>query len=68
MLNYDNIKIGSRVFWNDPDGGLCSGWGRVVAIHGFDEADFEMTDNTVLALQKDDGGEVEVLVHELGEP
>lgn len=55
-----DIKIGMRVFWNDPDHNTCSGWGRVVSIqHDPVESD------SIISLKMEDGGEVECLWHEL---
>lgn len=41
-------KIGDRVFWHDPDDGLCSGPGTVTGVDG-----------DVLSVAKDDGGAIE---------
>ena len=32
MNNYDFIKIGNKVFWHDPDGGLSDGVYQVVDV------------------------------------
>lgn len=32
MSNYDFIKIGNKVFWHDPDGGLSDGVYQVVDV------------------------------------
>lgn len=48
------VKEGQRVFWDDPDGGVCSGIGKVVRLRG---------DSVYLALE--DGGEVECPKSEL---
>ena len=47
-------KIGSRVYWDDPDDGICSGSGVVSGIDG-----------EVVSLVMDDGGEVEAYRSEL---
>jgi hypothetical protein len=52
------VKVGMRVFWNDPDPDGNSGWGRVVRKQG----DFE---DAVISLKMDDEGEVECFAHEL---
>ena len=45
---------GDRVRWTDPDGGVCSGDGTVVS-----------DDGEIVAVAKDDGGEVGALREEL---
>lgn len=49
-----SFEIKQRVYWNDPDDGLCSGEGEVVEIKG----------ETIL-LKMDSGSEVEALEGEL---
>lgn len=41
-------QVGDRVWWTDPDGGTCSGAGKLIKING-----------DVYSVTKDDGGEVE---------
>lgn len=54
------IKVGDRVFWNDPDDGLASGYGTITALL------YEPVDeDTIISIRKDDGGEAEALAHEL---
>jgi hypothetical protein len=48
------IRIGDRVFWNDPDDGICSCWGIVIWIDG-----------ERFVISTDAGGELEALEHEL---
>lgn len=48
------FKYGDRVHWADPDGNLCSGDGTVVSDGG-----------EIVAVKKDDGGEVGALPEEL---
>lgn len=48
------IKIGTRVKWNDPDDGICSGVGVVAKSNGYE-----------IFLNMDDGGEVWALAEEL---
>ncbi len=48
------VKVGSRVYWDDPDDGICSGAGVVSGIDG-----------EVVSLVMDDGGEVEAYRSEL---
>ena len=57
-MKIKDIKVGMRVFWNDPDPEGNSGWGRVVRKQG----DFS---DAVISLKMDDEGEVECFVHEL---
>lgn len=58
------IKVGQRVFWNDPDNGACSGPGVITKVQS-DEDDPYIYDDTVISIQKDDGGEAEVYPHEI---
>lgn len=48
------FKYGDRVYWTDPDGGLCSGPGTVSS-----------DDGEIIAVDKDDGGFVGALREEL---
>lgn len=48
------FKKGDRVHWTDPDGDLCSGDGTVAS-----------DDGEIVAVNKDDGGEVGALREEL---
>ena len=48
------MKLGTFVYWCDPDAGTCSGAGCIVDIHG-----------DTIAVQKGDGGLVEAYPHEL---
>lgn len=59
--NTDFIKVGDRVYWNDPDEeNSCSGLGRVTHLqHDPPAAD------DVISVSKDDGGEIECLLREL---
>lgn len=54
-----NFKEGDRVYWSDPDDGLCSGAGVITSVKGDDD------DEGIYTVSKDDGGEVEALPHEL---
>ena len=47
-------KVGTRVWWDDPDDGICSGAGVVTDVSG-----------DVVSLLMDDGGEVEALRSEV---
>jgi hypothetical protein len=49
-----NLEIGFEVYWNDPDGGICSGYGEVIEVNG-----------EIYSIKKHDGGEVEAFKHEL---
>jgi hypothetical protein len=53
-----NLKVNQRVFWTDPDQGLCSGWGKIIHVQHQD-------DDAVISILTDDGGEVEAYPHEL---
>ena len=48
------MKIGDEVFWSDPDGGLCSGYGLLIEIKG-----------DIYFLQMESGGETQAFKHEL---
>lgn len=48
------FEVNNRVHWNDPEDGLCSGEGVIVAING-----------EVFSLSMDSGSEVEALEGEL---
>lgn len=57
------VKVGQRVYWTDPDEDLASGNGKVVAVQ------YQPVDKfAVILLKMDDGGEAEVLLHELSPP
>ena len=34
FFNLPQFPVGTRVWWSDPDQGLCSGWGTVADFHG----------------------------------
>lgn len=48
-------RTGSRVFWNDPDGGRCSAAATVI----------DEKEGDVLVLRTDSGSEVEAFAHEV---
>jgi hypothetical protein len=52
--------VGERVHWTDPDEGKCSGDGVVYGTQGH-----PIMPDSVITLSMDDGGEAEVLPHEL---
>ena len=54
-MKIEELHIGQRVRWNDPDEGMCSCDGTVVALR---------EDGTV-DLRKNDGGEVSGFAHEI---
>jgi hypothetical protein len=54
--NTPAMPVGSHVFWNDPDNGVCSGYGIVAHI---DDSE------GVFSINKMDGGHVQTLRHEL---
>jgi len=47
-------EIGDEVYWNDPDEGICSGYGEVTEVNG-----------EIYSIKKHDGGEVEAFKDEL---
>ena len=53
-------RIGQRVFWHDPDNGVCSGPGTITSMQ-HDQPD----DDTIISLDMDDGGEAECLRSEI---
>jgi len=60
-----DFKVGDRVHWTDPDEGTCSGDGVIAEIKFlFDDCPV-IDDETIIALKMDDGGECEVLPHEI---
>lgn len=57
------LTVGARVFWRDPDNSLCSGFGKITEIT---DGDGELTpDETVYTVERDGGGLIEALAHEL---
>jgi hypothetical protein len=50
------FKEGQRVYWTDPDNDIGSGYGTVEDVRG-----------RIIAIKKDDGGEVEAVASELSE-
>ena len=57
-MDINDVCVGLRVKWNDPDGGQCSGEGVITSY--CDDCDDEF-----VMVRKDDGGEVEALPGEL---
>lgn len=55
-MNIRSIKRGSRLYWSDPDGGLCSCWVVVASKSG-----------EIVTCKQKGGGEVEALASELSE-
>ena len=54
-MKIEEVHIGQRVKWNDPDGDICSGPGTVI----------RLGEDGIINLRNDDGGELEVLAHEI---
>lgn len=54
-MSIHDLHVGSEVFWNDPDAGICSGWYTIE----------EVVNDEVLRLRNEAGSEVEVYVQEL---
>ena len=54
-----NLEIGFEVYWNDPDEGVCSGYGTIVDKHGRNGK------HQIYILKMDNGEEVEAFKHEL---
>lgn len=44
----NKFQKGQRVFWNDPDNNLCSGWGIISIVQ-----------DDLIGIAKDDGGYVD---------
>ena len=53
-------KIGDEAYWNDPDKGVCSGYGTIVDKHGRNGKH-----KIYILKMKDGSGEVECFQHEL---
>jgi len=52
------FSLNDLVFWTDPDNGFSSGEGTITAMSGNDR-------DSVISLRMKDGGEAEVLPHEI---
>jgi hypothetical protein len=69
MRNYDFIKVGAKVWWEDPDQGISSGWYEVIDIgdeelmNEYDSRD-EFIDDMVILITNG-VGEAEVPASEL---
>lgn len=59
-MEASDIEIGMRLWWHDPDDGLCDCEGVVT-----DVGDAESGEETVVVLKRDDGTEVEAYACEL---
>lgn len=59
------FKVGQRVYWSDPDAGLCSGFGEIASIRG--DGDPDGLEDQIFTLQMDSGGETETVMSELSE-
>lgn len=62
------MKVGDRVYWNDPADGLCSCFGTIIHIQEQDETWEEGTalhPDTVVSIETDAGGGLEAFPHEL---
>lgn len=57
------FKVGSRVYWTDPDNGVSSGPGTIFRIQG--DGEYPIEADTIISLSMADGGEAEVLPHEI---
>lgn len=64
----NRLAKGTRVYWHDPDHNAiesnCSGPGTISVLSLFDENP-EVDGDTIISVEKDDGGFVEALWHEL---
>jgi hypothetical protein len=56
------MKKNQRVYWNDPDEGICSGWGAVISYQK------PLTPDSIISLLMESGGEVECFQYELDIP
>jgi hypothetical protein len=54
MSKVTKFNIGDEVYWEDPDEGICSGYGTIIQVNG-----------DIYSIKKHDGGELEAFVHEL---
>lgn len=57
------VKVGSEVYWEDPDEGISSGYYRVANIHT-ESGEIE-SDDSILMLHSEAGSECEVYASEL---
>ena len=58
-----STQVGDEVFWNDPDKGVCSGYGNVTKVNG--EIYSIKMQSPTFQYVKDNGGELEAYEHEL---
>ena len=52
-------EIGDEAYWNDPDEGVCSGYGTIVGKHGRNGK------HKIYILKMKDGSELECFQYEL---
>ena len=60
MRQFHKVKynVGDKVYWNDPDRGLCSGYFTVAQVG-------TIWDDNVLLLENNYGDTLEVFAHEI---
>jgi hypothetical protein len=58
-----DVKVGMRVFWNDPDPDGNSGWGKVVKMQTDEKG--RCFSDAVISLKMEDEGEVGCYAREL---
>ena len=63
-MKISDIRNGMRLRWHDPDDGLCDCEG-VVTDFDSEDPEFEVDEETVVVLKRDDGTEVEAYACEL---
>ena len=61
----ERFKVGQRVYWNDPDGGICSGFGTITAIRG--DGDPDGLEDQIFTLRMVGGSETEAVMSELSD-
>jgi hypothetical protein len=59
------LKPGDEVKWNDPDRGLCSRTIKIKQIVILEEPGDPWQDDTIISIEEEDGGYIEVFAHEL---
>ena len=60
-----HANVGTRVFWNDPDNGECSGPGKIiVGINPIRRGEADEDDQAV-TIERDSGGELDCPLSEL---
>lgn len=62
-----SLKPGDEVKWSDPDHGLCSRVIKIKQIVILEEPGEPVQDDTIISIEEDGGGYIEVFANELEE-